>query len=304
MNNKIYFSIPGYCSHYRLNMILLKIKKYHQDKFYDDIIIDSIYDCFPGCIWNGGRPPMNNQPVSNQDIEYIMDNFNKREISIRHTFTNSFLSEEHLLDTFGNFILNVSSKTGIKTGITLNSPLLKNYIENKYPNNFYINWSATKCLSDINEINILSKNNLVIPSYQDINNEWDKIQKLQYPENIELIVDESCIDDCVYKSIHYLNLNAYTLFKNNNFKGCPFEKSANYYDKRTKRKHNISIEDIRKKYLPLGINKFKIAGREENDINLIETYINYFVKIEYKDYIRNEFLGSLFENKKTLDNLR
>lgn len=298
MNNKIYFSIPGYYSHYKLNMILLKVMKYYKEKFYDDIVIDSIYDCFPGCIWNGGRPIKGE--IENSDIEKIMNDFNGEGLSIRHTFTNTLLSKEHLYDTFGNFILNISSKTGIQTGITINSPLLKEYIEDKYPNSFYINWSATKCLDNIDEINELSENNLVIPSYQDINNKWDKIKKLKYPENIELLVDEACHDDCPYKKTHYLSFNSYQLCRTNDFKKCVFIDNGNYYDRRVNRKHNISINDIRENYLINNINKFKISGREETDINLVETYVNYFVKPEYKDYIRNELLGGLFENKKNL----
>lgn len=297
MDNKIYFSIPGYYSHYKLNIVLLEVMKYHKEKFNDDIIIDSAYDCFPGCIWNGGRPIRGYVEI--EEVEKIMEDFNKRGVSIRHTFTNALLQQEHFFDSFGNFILKESSKTTIKTGITLNSPLLKEYIENKYPNQFYFNWSATKCLSDIDEINKLSENNLVIPSYQDINNKWDKINQLEHLENIELIVDEACVDDCPYKNTHYLIFNVHQIYQNNKIKGCAFNSaSPNYYERRTNKKHNISIENIRENYLPKGINKFKIAGREENDINLIETYVNYFVKPEHRDFIRNELLLAVIIEKK------
>ena len=58
-----------------------------------------------------------------------------------------------------------------------------------------------------------------------------------------------------------------------------------------KRNHYVSIDDIRNTYLPLGINKFKIGGRHDSKVNLIENYVNYLVKPEYRDDIRNKLLN-------------
>ena len=95
MDNKIYFSIPDFYFNYTLNLNLLLLMKNEKDKFNDDIIIDSIYGSFP-CIWNGGRYIAST--VLLKDIENIIKTFNDLGVSIRHTFTNLFIQEQHLSD--------------------------------------------------------------------------------------------------------------------------------------------------------------------------------------------------------------
>lgn len=295
INNKIYFSIPGYFHQYGVNIALLKLKQKFPEKFYDDIIIDSIYDCFPNSIWNGGRVYLE-KTVPIKDMKDILYTFNEFGLSIRHTFTNELLENTDLYDRLSNKILEISSNTLIKTGININSELLKNYIEDKYPNTFYFNWSATKCLKDIDKINHLSCNNLVIPSYQFINNNFEIINNLLYPNNIEFIVDECCFEKCPFYISHYKKFNKEQLYMNDyDEKACGCQQIPNYYERRTNRKHNISIDLIREKYLPLGFNKFKITGREEFPFNLIESYVNYFVKKEYRDFIRNSLLFEVYK---------
>lgn len=49
------FSLPGF---YMLNRYLYEFLVYyekHRDFFYEDRIIDSIYDCHPSVLWAGGR---------------------------------------------------------------------------------------------------------------------------------------------------------------------------------------------------------------------------------------------------------
>ena len=111
MNNKIYFSLPGYHSHYRLNIGLLKIMKDHKEKFYEDIVIDSVYDCFPNCIWNGGRILFGNL-IKPEEILNIIQEYNKFKVSIRHTFTNELLDEIRKRDAQ---IVNVTLHVGAGT---------------------------------------------------------------------------------------------------------------------------------------------------------------------------------------------
>ena len=43
----IKFSIPDYYGFYGLNLFLIDLMREQPDKFYDDIIIDSVYGSFP-----------------------------------------------------------------------------------------------------------------------------------------------------------------------------------------------------------------------------------------------------------------
>ena len=64
---------------------------------------------------------------------------------------------------------------------------------------------------------------------------------------------------------------------------CPYGcEGYFYYDVPVIRDHYVTIDDIREVYMPLGINKFKISGRNDSPVNVIENYVNYLVKPEFK----------------------
>lgn len=286
----IEFSLPGYWNKFNLNVQLIKLYEEERFKFRDNIIIDNFYDSFP-CIWNGGR--MIEGFVNVDNIINTVNFYNSKNFGLRHTFTNNLISSTDLNDTVANIICRISEKS--INGITCNSDLLKNYIENNYPN-FYFLYSTTLNLSDINKINELSKNNIVILNYN-FNNNFEKLTLLKYPQNIEILIGESCIDNCPDRQQHYKitnenqkNLSNYSFICPNNCDG-----DWDYYRYIPKRKHFISIEDIENKYLPLGFTKFKISGRKDNNINTLERYINYLVKPDYKDEIRNRILLKLYK---------
>lgn len=293
----IYFSIPGYTgSNKKLNLFLLEYKQHYPDRFYDDIIIESCYDCFHSCIWGGGRA-CSGYTTLDEMLTTIHD-FNRYNISLRHVFTNAFLEEKHLYDTFGNKILELSAKTIIPTGITINSELLYNYIQTTFPEQFYFTWSATKGMSDISILNQLSQKDNVVPSYQDFNRAFSLYPQLQNPQNIELIVNEACEDDCPYKIKHYQSFNQWQLWETVKHMECVYSnREPNYYSLRTGHKHNISYEEIHSLYLPYGINHFKISGRETFPLDLIETYMNYFIKPEVRDRVRFDFLYYMYEQQ-------
>ena len=48
----------------------------------------------------------------------------------------------------------------------------------------------------------------------------------------------------------------------------------------------LNEEDIYNKYVPMGYENFKIEGRSVPDINVLETYMYYMVKPEYRDRAR------------------
>ena len=114
----ILFSLPDYYGFFNLNLTLLNLMENQREKFYDDIIIDSIYGSFP-CIWNGGR--FYEGSTSFRNIIATTTPFTERGISLRHTFTNCLLTKEHLQDTLCNKICELTHNP--LNGINVNSIL-------------------------------------------------------------------------------------------------------------------------------------------------------------------------------------
>jgi hypothetical protein len=258
------------------------------EKFYEDVVIDSVYGSFPGCIWNSGRAACGWANIEN--IIGTVAAFNKLGISVRYTFTNSQITGRHLYDYYCNTICQATGHIldNVQNGINVNQPVLAKYLEENYPG-FYLLWSTTKGVDSVEETNELSKDRITV-LYYGMNN-TTALDKLEHPENIEILVSEACIERCPKRAEHYKSIEKLQLLEPSEEFRCPYGcEQYYYYDTPVKRDHYVSIDDIRDLYLPRGINKFKISGRQDNAVNLIENYVNYFVKPEYRDSVRNKLL--------------
>lgn len=299
--NKIYYSLPDFYNNYQLNLRLVAMKAEHPGWFRPEAVIDSMYGTFPGIIWNGGRTQFGSATFEN--MGNTIAGLNQNGVSVRFTFTNGKLTGRHFKDYYGNVALdmlnqlsgayiNKETQTPVLNGVNINVEGFADYIKANYPN-LYLIWSTTKGVKTPEEINELSKDTLTVPPYQ--MNNTDAIDKLEHTENIELLCCEACIDNCPDRQAHYEDLsNAQLLLPSKGFR-CPHKcEQYYYYDNIPKRHHYISPEMIVSHYLPRGINQFKISGRNDNPINVIERYVNFLVLPEYKDEVRNHLLLDQF----------
>lgn len=294
--DKILFSIPDFYYLFDLNTMLLQLMQQEPEKFYDDVKIDSIYGSFPGCIWNSGRAACGWASIEN--IVSTVAAFNQQKISVRYTFTNSEIKGRHLLDYYCNTILQNTGNLveGVQNGVNINQPILADYISKNYPE-FYLLWSTTKGINSIDETNKLSEDRITV-LYYGMNN-TTALNELTHPENIEILVSEACIERCPKRFEHYSSIGKLQLLEPSEPFQCPYGcEQYYYYDTPVKRDHYVSMEDIREIYLPLGINKFKISGRQDHPVNIIENYVNYFAKPEFRDNVRNKLLITYWNSKR------
>ena len=293
----IEFSIPDFYLYAPLVISLIKLMTEHPEKFNEDVKIGSCYGCFP-CSWNGGRVQKSNG-FTKEDVKIATRFFNENGITIRYTFTNRLLEESDMDDTCGNLILNTTKENQlIKNDVNIGTKVLEEYIKNYFPE-FNIIYSTTLCITDIEQINKMTEKNLLVLDYT-FNNDFEKLKQLKHPENIEILLNEACHDDCPVRKKHYLHhskLNLKIEEEPGDITSCIFnEEKDNYYDIVTTKKRYISIENIRKNYLPLGFNKFKIVGRNTSVQFCTEAFCSYLVKPEFQNEIRYELLKKFFNN--------
>lgn len=158
------FSIAGYYSQHKVNIPFLFIYNNHPTWFYDDRIIDSVYGSLPGLPWNGGRllGIVDGYYPMREEIYDLRDAYYNLNVSLRHTFTNTQLPEEALNDYRTLTWVKACEKEG--NSVILVDPKLKEYIENRFPLYSFI-WSTCLCCHDIDQINKLSKNDLLVLDY-------------------------------------------------------------------------------------------------------------------------------------------
>ena len=178
---EILYSLPDFFDLTNLNTYLYWLKKQLPEAFRENVVIDSIYGSFPGCIWNGGRYQAGNVDFS--VVKDIIQHFNDLNISLRFTFTNQLLKPIHFYDTYANFILECGHNG--KNGVNTVSDELANYIKKNYPKYYLLN-STSRGIVDLSTINNMSKDTLTVLPYT-LNHDRLILNNLAYPQNIEML---------------------------------------------------------------------------------------------------------------------
>lgn len=276
---KYLFSIPDVSDLRMMNKILLHILTEHKEWFYDDFVIETAYGCPEGCIWNGNRVATF-VPKFDKFGE-TMDLYKASGVQYRLTFTNFLLKPEHLFDTYGNKIARMLNKTG--GYVMVSTDLMAEYME-KYPN-LQICWSTTTDFGNtqdaiIDKINELSADHIVVLPYE-FNNTED-LHKFIHPHNLEVLLNEKCVDHCQTRRQHWEICNRVALLEDD-LPEFVCSHRQEYKDASIPRKHLIH-RDMLQNYVDMGINHFKISGRSDI-LQALEAYFKFFVLPDhYNDF--------------------
>ncbi len=282
------FHLPGLRYNYPLNMFWISMLKTRPEIFREGVEIGSVFGTFPYSIWNGGRLIGYDQCDSNY-VKSVIKSVNDQGVPIRYTFTNPVLEESDFDDPFCNFCMDAANN-GMNEVIIMDQRLEK-YLREKYPN-FEYNSSTCKEIKNIEQLNAeIDRDYKYVVLDYNLNNRWDLISQIEKPEKLEVLVNTLCEPACPRRGEHYKHVgrNQRTIIENMKLppeQRKPIEPwSCKYGDHNCI--HNIqeyptyiSPEDIWEKYVPAGINNFKIEGRTAYLFSLIDTYCFYMLKPE------------------------
>ena len=172
--------------------------------------------------------------------------------------------------------------------VLVNSPVLESYIRENYQS-YSILSSTTKCLESVTDVEQeLQKDYKLVVLDVSFNNE-EKIWTLPQKERYEILVDSFCQDSCPNRKAHYGEIGrAQIAFEESSFPKCKHIK-RDFYQIRQNHMF-ITREDLYGKYKEAGFRHFKLDGRAFNRYKVIESYVYYMVKEEYRDMIRESML--------------
>lgn len=292
---EVCYHIPDILRHHRLNIILYETIKNHPEYFRDGVKIASVYGVFPGAMWNGGRL-MTGEMTDDKTMKLCVDDYNSRGIPVRFTFTNPLITKEHLGNPYCNKMLRIANN-GMNE-VIVNSEILEDYIRTNFPN-YKITSSTCKIIRDAEGVAAeFAKNyNLVVLDYN-WNNNFEFLESIKEKERCEILVNACCMPNCQRRKEHYEYIGKYQIMYAE-FLANPIMRSReiesfkcdyacqNIYNTTGYPTH-ISPEAIYEKYLPMGYNQFKLEGRTNSDMSVLESYIYYMVKPEFKDRVRLE----------------
>ncbi len=296
----INYHIPSFTDHYSLNLMLIDFMKKHPEYFRDGVRIASVFGAFPGSLWNGGRnvPGEFNAAMTKR----ILEDYNSRGVPLRFTFTNPMLTEKHLEDKPCNEIMKMADN-GLNEVIVM-SPVLEQYIRENYPS-YKITSSTCKQIRDMDGVNeeLDKKYSLVVLDYN-WNNKLDMLEQIKDKSRCEVLVNACCQPNCQRRGQHYSEIGKYQIDLCNAAQSSiqirsvvkdPFPCEFMSYDiyRSSKFSTHISPDSIENNYLPMGFSQFKLEGRTIDDIHMLEMYVYYLVRPEFRDTARLEMLTLL-----------
>lgn len=285
-----YFSLPGYYQKYDILILFLTYYNNNEQFFYSDRIIDSLYDCPPNLIWNGGR---NTSADLGIELESLFNFYRQFEtIHLRHTFTNCLLTPELTKDEKCNEFVN--DFIDPKDKIIINNEYLIQWFKQQYPNLELI-YSTTINIKDTNYINNITKNNIYIMNYN-YNNDNSYISKLRYPEHIEILCAEPCMPNCPNRMNHYKSVSEEVLGISHIsvLDKCPIVNTHNFLTTNDILNLPTAVSNKRIEELSqMGIQYFKISGRQLPPLILLEFLLYYLVLPEYYQRVKEEILSKI-----------
>jgi len=285
MEKKVYWHLPGFCVNFYLNQIIVNLMKEYPDKFRDGYCVGSVYGTFPGAIWNGGRFVYGIS--AKKDMEQIISTFNRFDVPVRFTWTNSLIEEKHVYDTYCNLIMDIANNG--KNQVLVNSKPLEDYLKKTYPNFEYIS-STTKRITTLEGMQKELDNGyfMVVLDY-DLNHNEEVLKALEpQADRVEILVDEVCYPGCPKRTEHYRDESYRQLtFDRGTVFDCPNRKTTPCFAESMKRPSFISNEDIGS-YIDRGYVNFKLVGRGLPKEMVLDSYMYYLVKDEYRDFIRTK----------------
>lgn len=282
-----YYHLPGLFEFYELYRVFLPLFREHREYFYDWCRIGSVYGAPADCIWGGGRAGF-----GEQDPEEVLSLMEEYEISSRLTFSNSLLKEEHLADARCNALCRLFEKNRkVQNGVILHSELLLDYLHRQYPG-LYLVSSTTKVLTDFGAF--LSEVNrecfrYVVPDFRlnKLVEKWSALPE-QQKGKIEFLCNECCFFGCQDRKACYENVSRKNLGEDCKEHLCkaPYGNEGYRFSRAMENPGFIGIDDILKRYLPMGFSHYKIEGRGLGSAMILEFLLYYMVKPEYQIHVR------------------
>jgi hypothetical protein len=286
---KTYYHLPGLFEFYEFYKVFLPIFREHREYFYDWCDIGSIYGAPGDCLWGGGRVGFGDaDPVK---VKSLMEAYN---ISMRLTFSNSMLRQEHLSDPKCNELCAMFEDSDVKkNGIIIHSDLLLDYIKKKYPGYYFVS-STTKVLTDFEDFcKELDREDFdyVVPDFR-LNKEFDKLSCLtdDQKDKVEFLCNECCFFGCYDRKKCYENVSLKCLGQKVEDHICvsPDKDKGYRFSDAMNNPGFIGIDDIQNTYLPMGFSNFKIEGRSLGSAIILEFLLYYMTKPSYQLKVREE----------------
>lgn len=285
------FHLPGVFEHYLLYVKLLEEIKLNSDILKDNVKIGSVFGA-PAALWNGGRAVLDEQLKNFEVLANVKKITEDLNIPVRFTFTNCLLKEEHLSDVYCNALLDFFNNGNNE--IICNSEILEKHIRNKCGDRYrYISSTTKRIIDKDKQLKEIAKDYYLTVIDYDYNGDFEFLNSIENKEKCELLCNAVCRPNCEYRTLHYQILSDVQINGTNADYICEFAGRPFYMVKNEHNCNFISADDINNIYLPMGFKHFKLEGRTNHPLDVIEILIHYIIKEKYALEIRQKLHACL-----------
>ena len=260
-----------------------------------NVVIDSVFGS-PTCIWNGGRT-LDNVYYNKKQLQNIHDTYAELGVKVRFIFTNSLLNEYDLYDRYCNLIMDIFQDQ--LPEVVVNSPLLEEYLRNKYPTASFISSTTKRLRSGEAQLKEFKHEYKFICLDYDYNYNFDFLDSIQEEERnrVEILINSICPKGCNVRVVHQeFSAKRQLEYDNDDncdeaypfYKECPLKKrcqelpmSEQGYNKDFLSGTNYILPQDLDKYLDKGFCHFKIQGRELTTSQMFAEFYPYLIKPEF-----------------------
>lgn len=272
--------------HLNINLLIYDVWDKYSDFFNNDSKITAFFGSFGNCCWNGGRENKVKSFKKLEECFKIIKQINSLGISVRFTFTNPLITEYELNDYVGNSLMKMANNG--MNGVIVASEVLHKYLKEKYPNFHYV-YSTTKCSLNLEDYD--NDYDISVLDYR-LNKDKNFLNSIKDKSKIEILVDDCC-PSCKFRKQHFENVGKYNLGEDIDI-SClnpenygKYENPKNFYESLLRTmKNSLTYEEV-EEYKKMGFNKFKLTGRSQGRRFLLDSYIYYFVKPEFRHNVKS-----------------
>lgn len=260
--------LPGLYDLFQINNEIIDTQLKSPEVFLDNIKISGVWGSFPYSIWSAEISDFSRTPY--EDIEYIVKEYNSKGISLFYSFSNPLVKKEHLDDAFCNLCLDIGNKP--LNAVIVSSSALANHIRERYKKlSIVLKADKNTKLNDKS----LTGYKFVILDY--LACYFKDYKNLINKDKIVLRLNRNCTEYC---------LKADVCFKQISKKKLSFETITSDFCKKYSCEDNISPDLTTESVYEQEVSNFIISDFGYNKKQILELYLNYFVKETYKENLR------------------
>lgn len=279
--SKMRFSLPDFADSFRLNLLFVRFAKENPVLLQDHVSIDSIYGCFPNCLLNGGRAFVRDA-YSLEDMDAVFHAFSDFGVTLRLTFTNMLATEQDLRDPYVNEILSLAQRYGGQAIVY--ADFVGDYIRDNYGLSCVL--STTREINDVDEFNRMTKRYDHVVLNYNYNKDRAFIDRIEDKQKTEVMVNEYCSLGCPRRREHYVHNSTDQVNEVLTPYDCHADKLKVFMRHEPGDPVFFTCDEVKNLWRETGIQNFKIVGRGIPFDVVLESYVYYLVKQEYREDVR------------------